>query len=92
LAWPYSILICPTWEITLVLEALHARKAPTVVYCGSELPDKVRQLHPELVALRKTVFPGRIVAEIVRVRRRGAQLTCASYLLASALDDAAYVS
>ncbi|MFC5483238.1 response regulator, partial [Microvirga aerilata] len=59
-------------EVTPVLEALHARKAPTVVYSGSELPEKVRVRHPELVALRKPVLPGRIVAEILRARRKGA--------------------
>lgn len=59
-------------EVTPVLEALHANKAPTVIYSGGDLPAKIRQRHPELVALRKPALPGRIVAEILRARRRGA--------------------
>jgi DNA-binding NtrC family response regulator len=59
-------------EVTPVLEALHARKAPTVVYSGSELPEKIRERHPELVVLRKPVLPARIVAEILRARRKRA--------------------
>jgi DNA-binding response OmpR family regulator len=58
-------------EVTPVLEALHARGAPTVLYSGGELPEKVRARHPELVALRKPVLPGRLVAEILRARRKG---------------------
>ncbi len=57
-------------EVTPVLEALQARKAPTIVYSGGELPAHVRQRHPELVALRKPVLPGRLVAEILRARRK----------------------
>ncbi len=57
-------------DITPVLEALHARKAPTVVYGGGELPEKLRARHPELVVLRKPALPGRLVAEILRARRR----------------------
>jgi hypothetical protein len=41
-----------------------------VLYSGGELPDKVRARHPELVALRKPVLPGRLVAEILRARRK----------------------
>jgi DNA-binding response OmpR family regulator len=59
-------------EVTPVLEALHARKAPKVVYSGGELPDRIKVRHPELVVLRKPVLPGRLVAEILRARRRGA--------------------
>lgn len=58
-------------EITPVLEALQARHAPTLVYTGRELPQRLRERHPELVALRKPVLPGRIVAELLRARRRG---------------------
>jgi DNA-binding NtrC family response regulator len=58
-------------EVTPVLEALHARKAPTVVYSGSELPEKIRERHPELVVLRKPVLPARIVAEILRAPETG---------------------
>ncbi|MPR10852.1 response regulator [Microvirga tunisiensis] len=57
-------------EVTPVLEALQARKAPTVVYSGGELPAQVRQRHPELVALRKPVLPGRLLAEILRARKQ----------------------
>jgi hypothetical protein len=53
-----------------VLEALQARKAATVVYSGGELPAHVRQRHPELVALRKPVLPGRLLAEILRARKQ----------------------
>ncbi len=58
-------------DVTPVLEALQARRAPTIVYSGDELPERVRARHPELVALRKPVLSGRIVAEILRARRRG---------------------
>ena len=61
----------PDGDVTPVLEALHARHTPTVVYSGGELPEKVRARHPELVALRKPVLPGRIVAEILRARGKG---------------------
>jgi DNA-binding response OmpR family regulator len=57
-------------DVTPVLEALQARKAPTVVYSAGELPAHVRQRHPELVALRKPVLPGRLVAEILRARKQ----------------------
>lgn len=58
-------------EVTPILEALQARKAPTVIYSGGELPARVRERHPELIALRKPVLPGRLVAEILRARRKG---------------------
>jgi DNA-binding response OmpR family regulator len=61
----------PDGEVTPVLEALHARRAPTVVYSGSELPEKVRARHPELVALRKPALPGRLVGEILWARGKG---------------------
>lgn len=61
----------PDGDITPVLEALHARQAPTVIYSGGELPEKVRARHPELVALRKPVLPGRMVAEILRACGKG---------------------
>jgi DNA-binding response OmpR family regulator len=61
----------PDGDVTPVLEALHARRAPTVVYSGSELPEKVRARHPELVVLRKPALPGRLVAEILRARGKG---------------------
>jgi DNA-binding NtrC family response regulator len=58
-------------EVTPVLEALQARKAPTIIYSGGDLPASVRKRHPELVALRKPVLAGRLVAEIRRARRTG---------------------
>ena len=61
----------PDGDVTPVLEALHARQAPTVVYSGGNLPEKVRARHPELVALLKPVLPGRLVAEILRAREKG---------------------
>lgn len=61
----------PDGDITPVLEALHARRAPTIVYSGGEMPEKVRARHPELEALRKPVLPGRLVAEILRARKGG---------------------
>jgi DNA-binding response OmpR family regulator len=58
-------------EVTPVLEALHARRAPTVIYSGGELPERIKARHPELVALRKPALPARIVAEILRAHRKG---------------------
>jgi DNA-binding response OmpR family regulator len=58
-------------EVTPVLEALHARHTPTIIHSGGDLPDRVRVRHPELVALRKPILPGRLVAEILRARRGG---------------------
>jgi len=58
-------------EVTPVLEALHARRAPTVIYSGGELPERIKARHPEFVALRKPALPGRIVAEILRAHRKG---------------------
>jgi DNA-binding response OmpR family regulator len=62
----------PDGDITPVLKALHARRAATMVYSGDELPGKVRQRHPDPVALRTPVLSGRIAAEILRARRKGA--------------------
>ncbi|MBB3021351.1 DNA-binding response OmpR family regulator [Microvirga lupini] len=59
----------PGGDVTPILEALHAGRAPTIVYSGDELPEKVRARHPELVALRKPVLTGRLMAEILRARR-----------------------
>jgi DNA-binding response OmpR family regulator len=61
----------PDGDVTPVLEGLHARRTPTVVYSGGELPEKVRARHPELVALRKPVLPGRLVAEILLACGKG---------------------
>jgi DNA-binding response OmpR family regulator len=57
-------------DVTPVLEALRASKA-TVVYSGGELSARIRQRHPDLVALRKPVLPGRLVAEILRAQKMG---------------------
>ena len=59
----------PDGDVTPLLGALHARKAPTVIYSGGELPAKVRQRHPDPVVLRKPALPRRIVAVILRARR-----------------------
>src|SRR5215208_5006873 len=53
--------------ITPVLEALHARGIPTLVYTGGSVPDDMRGRHPALVSLSKPVRPGRLIAEIRRV-------------------------
>ena len=57
-------------EVTPVLEALQARRSPTVVYSGGELPARVRERHPDLVTLRKPALPGRLVAGILRARKK----------------------
>src|SRR5918997_3327768 len=54
--------------ITPVLEALHARNIPTLVYTGGALPEDVRRRHPDLTVLSKPVRPARLVAELRRVR------------------------
>ena len=58
-------------DVTPVLEALRASKAATVVYSGGELSARIRQRHPDLVALREPVLPGRLVAEILRAQKMG---------------------
>jgi DNA-binding NtrC family response regulator len=56
-------------DITPVLEALHARKIPMLVYTGSSLPEAVARRHPELRTLRKPVLPARLLGEIARAHR-----------------------
>jgi DNA-binding NtrC family response regulator len=52
-----------------LLEALSARKIPTVVYTGASLPEIIRRRHPDLVALTKPVAPARLIAELRRATR-----------------------
>ena len=54
--------------ITPVLEALHARHIPTVIYTGGDLPEDVRRRHPDLAVLSKPVRPARLIAELRRVK------------------------
>jgi CheY-like chemotaxis protein len=53
--------------ITPVLEALHARHIPILVYTGGALPEDVRRRHPHLTVLSKPVQPARLIAELRRV-------------------------
>jgi CheY-like chemotaxis protein len=53
--------------ITPVLEALHARHIPILVYTGGALPEDVRRRHPDLTVLTKPVQPARLIAELRRV-------------------------
>ena len=39
--------------VTPVLEALHARGIPTLVYTGGSVPEDVRGRHPDLVTLQR---------------------------------------
>jgi DNA-binding NtrC family response regulator len=56
-------------EITPILELLHARKIPMVVYTGSSLPAGVARRHPDLATLRKPVLPARLLGEIAKAHR-----------------------
>jgi DNA-binding NtrC family response regulator len=56
--------------VTPVLEALHARGIPTLVYTGGSVPEDVRGRHPDLVTLTKPVRPARLIAEIRRISGR----------------------
>ena len=58
-------------EITPVLESLHARKIPILVYSGSSLPESVARRHPELTTLKKPVLPARLLGEITKAHRGG---------------------
>jgi DNA-binding NtrC family response regulator len=58
-------------EITPVLESLHARKIPMLVYTGSALPEGVARRHPELITLKKPVLPARLLGEIAKAHRGG---------------------
>jgi DNA-binding NtrC family response regulator len=49
---------------TPLLEALTARKVPTIVYSGAALPDAIRRRHPDLVSLTKPAAPARLIAEL----------------------------
>jgi DNA-binding response OmpR family regulator len=52
---------------TPLLEALLARRIPTVIYTGGAVPDVIRRKHPELIALSKPVRPARLIGELRRV-------------------------
>ncbi len=56
-------------EVTPVLESLHARKIPMLVYTGSSLPESVVRRHPDLTTLRKPVLPARLLGEIAKAHR-----------------------
>lgn len=56
-------------EITPVLEALHARKIPMLVYTGTSLPEGVARRHPDLTTLKKPVLPARLLGEIAKAHR-----------------------
>ena len=58
-------------EITPILESLHARKIPMLVYTGSGLPEKVARRHPDVRVLEKPVLPARLLGEIVKAHRGG---------------------
>jgi DNA-binding NtrC family response regulator len=53
--------------ITPVLEALRARRIPTLIYTGGQVPDDVRRRHPDLVVLAKPVRPARVIMELRRL-------------------------
>jgi DNA-binding NtrC family response regulator len=56
-------------SITPVLEALHARRVPTLIYTGGALPEDVGRRHSDLTVLSKPVQPARLIAELRRVAR-----------------------
>jgi DNA-binding NtrC family response regulator len=53
--------------VTPILEALNARGVPMLVYTGGQVPDGVRQRHPDLVTLSKPVQPARLIGELRRL-------------------------
>ena len=53
--------------ITPILEALRARRIPTLIYTGGALPEDVRRRHPDLTVLSKPVRPVRLIAELRRI-------------------------
>jgi DNA-binding response OmpR family regulator len=60
-------------DLTPVLEALLARGVPVLVYTGGDLPQKLRERHPDLIVLQKPLQPGRLLLELKRVRLHGAK-------------------
>jgi DNA-binding NtrC family response regulator len=50
--------------VTPILEALNARGIPTLIYTGGEVPEGIRQRHPDLIALAKPVQPARLIGEL----------------------------
>ena len=53
--------------ITPVLEALRARRIPTLIYTGGQVPEEVRRRHPDLMVLSKPVRTARVIAELRRL-------------------------
>ncbi len=53
--------------VTPVLEGLHARGIPFLVYTGASVPEDVQGRHPDLVSLTKPVPRARLIAELRRV-------------------------
>lgn len=53
--------------ITPVLEALRARRIPTLIYTGGQVPEDVRRRHPDLVVLSKPLRSARLIAELRRL-------------------------
>jgi CheY-like chemotaxis protein len=58
-------------EVTPVLEQLHARKIPMLVYSGASLPPRTAERHPDLRVLTKPVLPAKLLGEIVKAHRGG---------------------
>ena len=56
--------------IAPVLEALRARAVPVLIYTGAELPQRLRERHPELRVLQKPLVSARIVGELWKAARR----------------------
>jgi hypothetical protein len=50
-----------------VLEALHARHIPVVIYTGGSQPNDVRRRHPDLTVVTTPVQPTRLITESRRV-------------------------
>jgi len=55
--------------VTPVLESLHARGIPTLIYTGGSIPDDVCRRHPELIALAKPALPARLIGELMKLAR-----------------------
>jgi DNA-binding NtrC family response regulator len=53
--------------VTPVLKALSAWGVPTVIHRGGDVPEDVRQRHPELIALAKPVPPTRVIGELRKI-------------------------
>jgi DNA-binding NtrC family response regulator len=55
---------------TPVLEALHARRIPILIYTGGVIPGDLQRRHPDLRVLSKPCAPARLVAELRRASGR----------------------